>query len=98
MYSTDVPYTDIKAARPALTTFAAQLIEKRLLKEMREVTKSNAGLHVWSPARNGNPGYPLVKWDDLGVHTVSDAADVQWRSKRGYMHVVGVLQGRSDRC
>ncbi|KAI0042004.1 hypothetical protein FA95DRAFT_1598679 [Auriscalpium vulgare] len=47
MYSLDTSYTEIKAARPALTSFAVQIMRDRILGERREAVKPESGV---SPA------------------------------------------------
>jgi hypothetical protein len=46
MYSTDIPYTEIQSIRPALTSFAVQLVAKRLVKEAQEAVHPSNGLHA----------------------------------------------------
>ena len=46
MYSLLVSYTDIKPVRPALTSFAAQIIATRLGAEAEEAIKPENGLCV----------------------------------------------------
>lgn len=76
MYSIGTPFQGIRCARPALTAFAVQTVEKKLLREVRDVTKVSSGLHVWTPGRGGKPGSVRVEWDDLGINTMSEVQDI----------------------
>ncbi|KII85006.1 hypothetical protein PLICRDRAFT_78107, partial [Plicaturopsis crispa FD-325 SS-3] len=46
MYSTTTSFLDIKSVRPALTAFAAQRVEKCLVKEAEMAVKASSGLHA----------------------------------------------------
>ena len=52
MFNTSVPYSEIKAVRPALTSFAAQSVKKKLVREAEDAVRPGSGLHttksVWS--------------------------------------------------
>ncbi|KAM6491593.1 hypothetical protein JOM56_012985 [Amanita muscaria] len=39
MYSTKIPYTEIQSIRPALTSFAVQIVEKRLISEAQHAVE-----------------------------------------------------------
>lgn len=68
MYCVDRPYTELLQIRPALTSFAAQVVQQRLVREAEEAIKVKNGLHVSIANKNGK-GKPLV-WDDLGAGTL----------------------------
>ncbi|KII90822.1 hypothetical protein PLICRDRAFT_123648 [Plicaturopsis crispa FD-325 SS-3] len=61
MYSTTIPYTDIPQIRPALTSFAAQQVKKKLIEEADEAIKPSSGLHASKGAG----------WSDIGGTTWS---------------------------
>ena len=46
MYSTSVPYLEIKPIRPALTAFAAQTVKAKMIHEAESTVKLSSGLHV----------------------------------------------------
>ncbi|EGO00057.1 hypothetical protein SERLA73DRAFT_72804 [Serpula lacrymans var. lacrymans S7.3] len=46
MYSPETPYLEIKPARPALTSFAVQIVDKQLRKEQQKVLQPETGLAV----------------------------------------------------
>ena len=64
MYSVTTPYTEIRSVRPALSSFAAQIVEVRLLQEARAAVHESSGLHasVMNKPKDG-----LVKWANLGT-------------------------------
>ncbi|KAH7918111.1 hypothetical protein BV22DRAFT_1108446 [Leucogyrophana mollusca] len=67
MYSTTVPYTEIKPVRPALSSFAAQTMKKRLLQEAESVVQPMSGLHACTTASAGKKNR---EWGDIGSTTV----------------------------
>ncbi|KII83514.1 hypothetical protein PLICRDRAFT_119348 [Plicaturopsis crispa FD-325 SS-3] len=68
MYSTTTPYTDISSVRPALSSFAAQLIAKKLVQEAEDAVKVASGLHV---AISEKTGSKEATWGDIGATTMS---------------------------
>ncbi|EGO02456.1 hypothetical protein SERLA73DRAFT_119706 [Serpula lacrymans var. lacrymans S7.3] len=49
MYSPETPYLEIKPARPALTSFAVQIVDKQLRKEQQKVLQPETGLATHQP-------------------------------------------------
>ena len=49
MFAMSPVYTEIKPARAGLTAFAAQIVEKELVREAREVVKPTSGLQLNRP-------------------------------------------------
>ncbi|KAH9931747.1 hypothetical protein B0H21DRAFT_813891 [Amylocystis lapponica] len=63
MYSTSVPFMDIKPVRPALSAFAAQLVRDKLVSEADAAIKPENGLHASRIIRRHQPltwGYILA--------------------------------------
>jgi hypothetical protein len=75
MYSTSAPYTKIKPVRAALTSFAAQLVEKKLVKEAETAIKSTNGLHI-SLSTKKNTTQNLVDWPDVGNATIEKTSKI----------------------
>ena len=73
MYSTTVPYLTIKPIRPALTLFAAQLVESKLVKEAEAAISSSSGLHVSISAKNS---VRKVEWTDIGTTTMEETQKI----------------------
>lgn len=72
MYSTTTLYTEIKSARAALTAFAAQIVEKKLVAEAKVAVWPSSGLHATLKKR----GSQKVEWADIGANTVSQAMEI----------------------
>lgn len=52
LYSTEVGYLNIRYARPAMTSFSAQLIQKQLVREAQKTVKKDGGLHTFTSNSN----------------------------------------------
>jgi hypothetical protein len=72
MYSPSTPFIDIRPARPAITSFAAQLVQKKLTQERMVAGPSN-GLYTSTSAKSAEKG---VGWDDIGLTMVADVTEV----------------------
>ncbi|TCD64683.1 hypothetical protein EIP91_003797 [Steccherinum ochraceum] len=75
MYSSRhvMPYIDIHHIRPALASFAVQVVEGRLAKEQRNAVKGPNGLHGSHRTERGR--YEIC-WKDIGRHTVKTAQEL----------------------
>ncbi|RDB30543.1 hypothetical protein Hypma_007322 [Hypsizygus marmoreus] len=72
MYTTATPYVEIRPVRAALTSFAAQITQAKLLKEAKSAVKPESGLHVSSRKR----GEQKMQWADIGAATVSRVSEI----------------------
>ena len=72
MYSTKIPYTEIQSIRPALTTFAVQVVGKQLTWEAQHAVKPTSGLH----ATTKKQALHKVEWADVGSATVPQVAEL----------------------
>jgi hypothetical protein len=70
MYSTDTPYLEIQSIRAALTSFAAQIVEKKVVKEAQLAVHPTSGLHATMRRRATHQ----VEWADVGAATVPRVA------------------------
>ena len=72
------PYTSILPIRPALSSFAVQVVERELISQARAAVKPAAGLHVHIPTdkQPTKPGVPCVDWQNLGSHTHNTIAQI----------------------
>ena len=52
MYSTDTPYLEIQSIRAALTSFAVQIVEKKVVKEAQVAVHPTSGLHATKHPRH----------------------------------------------
>ena len=73
MYSTTVPYTEIKPVRPCLTSFAVQIVERRLVQEAGNAVKPLSGLHAVASRKSA---LKTAQWVDIGATTVPEVGDV----------------------
>jgi hypothetical protein len=63
MYSTaSTPYTDIKNVHMALTSFAVQIVHKKLIAEAKQAVKLSSGLHASAKKK----ATQQVEWSDIG--------------------------------
>ncbi|TRM62009.1 hypothetical protein BD626DRAFT_362119, partial [Schizophyllum amplum] len=74
MFCVDRPYTGISGVREGLSSFSAQLIEERLLREAEEVIKPSSGLHISIGTKGKQKTQPLRKRrniDNVACHAIS---------------------------
>ena len=69
-YSIHITYLDIKHARPALTSFAAQIVMQKLDQEGHKIIKKEGGLHTFTPQRHKDQDTSLQH--NLGPQTFSE--------------------------
>jgi hypothetical protein len=70
MYSTSVPYLEIKPIRPALTAFAAQMVKAKMIHEAESAIKLFSGLHVPVTHKQQTTSSGLkLEWPDIGAAT-----------------------------
>jgi len=92
MYATTPVYTKIKPARAALTAFAAQIVEKKLVQEARKAVQPQSGLHATSKKR----GTQKVEWADVGASTVSHVEAVIKRHQPLTWRLLNRIAGEKD--
>ena len=71
MFSLDTAYTEIKPVRPCLTSFAAQMVSKKLVREAKEAVHPTGGLQA---VVSRNSLLKQAEWADVGATTVPDIA------------------------
>ncbi|KAJ8095787.1 hypothetical protein PM082_022894 [Marasmius tenuissimus] len=71
MFATDVTFLDNKAGRPALTSFAAQLVGEEMEKEVKRAVKKENGLHATK-----NSARDLIEGDPDGVSALEKAKGI----------------------
>ena len=70
MYSTSVPYVEIKPVRPALTSFAAQTVKTKMIHEAENTIKLSSGLHIAVTRKQQTKSSELnLEWPDIGAAT-----------------------------
>ena len=68
LYNTAEHYQQIRPARPALTSFAAQVVMNKLVREAEDVVHPSSGLHT-------SHGSQLC-WADLSSTTIALVTDI----------------------
>ncbi len=68
MFSTRKDYRDINVARPAVTSFAAQIVKSRLQEEAQQATRKSTGLYAPIRQKNINAN---ITWKDLGSSSLA---------------------------
>ena len=68
MFSTEVSYGSIGPIRPALSSFAVQILTQKLVDEAEKAIQPDSGLHV--NLSNKKHAAKQVEWTDLGATTL----------------------------
>ncbi|KAF8798864.1 hypothetical protein BYT27DRAFT_7228135 [Phlegmacium glaucopus] len=75
MFSTNPPYTEIKPVRAALTLFAVQTVQGKLVREAEDAIDVSSGLHI--SLSNKKATAKKIKWTDIGSSTVESSRKAQ---------------------
>ncbi|TFY79571.1 hypothetical protein EWM64_g4441 [Hericium alpestre] len=94
MYSTDMPAKDIKGARATISSFAAQLVEKQLVREMENVIKPSSGLHVITQSKTGKHA---LDWERLGPELFDNVATILQEHQPLAWHLLIQMASRRPR-
>jgi hypothetical protein len=94
MYSTTVPFLDIKPVRAALSSFAVQVIQQRVVKEAEDAIKPSSGLHA-SVKDKTNP--KAMIWADIGASTTSRVAEILQKHQPVTMDLMMRIAARQPR-
>ena len=73
MYSPLTAFLDIRPAQPALTSFAVQLIQKKLTQEHDAAVKPSSSLHASVTTKSADKN---ISWDDIRLTTVANVTEV----------------------
>ena len=73
LFSTTDGYISIRYARPAITSFAAQTVQEKLVKDAAKTVKRNEGLHTFTTQRDSDE---MTSRYDLGAHVFSDVTKI----------------------
>lgn len=73
MYSTTQPYIKIRSIRPAMTSFAAQLAQRLMVREAEKVVQPENGLHA---SRTRGKTQKHLVWTDVGASTIPKVAEI----------------------
>jgi hypothetical protein len=73
MYSPLTAFLNIRPTQPTLTSFAVQLIQKKLTQKRNAAVKPSSGLHTSVTTKSADKS---ISWDDIGLTTVADVTEV----------------------
>ena len=65
MYSTSTPYIEIRNVRAGITSFAVQIVRKKLVAEAKQAVKPTSVLQASGKKKKGH-----MEWSDIGAATV----------------------------
>ncbi|KAF8811788.1 hypothetical protein BYT27DRAFT_7336050 [Phlegmacium glaucopus] len=72
MYSTSTPFTQIANVRAAMSSFAVQVVEAKLVKEAQAAVLPTSGLHASLKKRSSQK----LEWADIGAATLSHVSEI----------------------
>ncbi|KAG9217635.1 hypothetical protein CCMSSC00406_0003676 [Pleurotus cornucopiae] len=91
MFSTEKHYSEILAARPAMSSFAAQIVQDQLISEARQAVKPSTGLYA--PLRRDSRTKNL-HWNDLSTSLTATAiAEFKKYQPLTFHYMVCIAQG-----
>ena len=93
-YSVTTPYTDIKPVRGCLTSFAVQIVERRLIREATNATRPSSGLHA---VLSRNSCLKRAEWVDVGATTVPEVAGILKKHQPLTWHYFTKIAARKPR-
>ena len=70
MYSTNIDYLLIQYAWPAITSFSAQLVKERLIREAKNTAKKDGGLHTFMTGKKEQ-----ISQYDLGANSFQEVSE-----------------------
>ncbi|THH05249.1 hypothetical protein EW146_g9952 [Bondarzewia mesenterica] len=73
MFSLKTSYLDIDLARPAITSFAAQVVQDQMVRERRNAVQPSSGLHVSRSKRALAAG---KGWDDISIDMLNSVRQI----------------------
>ncbi|KAH7905521.1 hypothetical protein BJ138DRAFT_1130454 [Hygrophoropsis aurantiaca] len=76
MFNTAIHFMDVKPVRAALTSYAAQTMKKRLVREAENAVKPSSGLHTHVAPSKSSPERVQLQWTDIGSTTMLSVADI----------------------
>ncbi|KAF8193655.1 hypothetical protein BJ912DRAFT_1091531 [Pholiota molesta] len=95
MYTTNTPYTELKPIRPALTSFAVQIVLKKLVAEAESAVSTSSGLHLSLSDKRHNE--KKIEWRDVGALTFETAKEIITTHQPLLWNLVNTLATRRPR-
>lgn len=94
MFSVTTLYINIKPVWPALTSFAAQIVEHQLVHEAKNSAHKASGLHA---SVKGKEDAGRVKWTDLGMALIPNVGSVFENNQPLTLHYMRRIATPRDR-
>jgi hypothetical protein len=94
MFSTMIPYTEISRVRSCLTSFAVQIVERRLVREATNAVKPSSGLHAVVSCKTTQR---KAEWVDIGTTTVPEVAEILKKHQPLTWHYLTKIAARKPR-
>ncbi|KAF8983551.1 hypothetical protein BDQ17DRAFT_1437367 [Cyathus striatus] len=89
MYSLAVPYIEIKAVRPVLSSFAVQKCLEKLVSEAKTAVKPDSGLQA-----TAKQGYSAkLEWQAVGLSTIESVQQTLQKHMPVAFHLLQVMTG-----
>ncbi|KAF8191273.1 hypothetical protein BJ912DRAFT_295157 [Pholiota molesta] len=95
MYTTNTPYTELKPIRPALTSFAVQIVLKKLVAEAESAVSTSSGLQLSLSDKRHNE--KKIEWRDVGALTFESAKEIITTHQPLLWNLVNTLASRRPR-
>ncbi|KAG0704741.1 hypothetical protein DFH29DRAFT_910741, partial [Suillus ampliporus] len=83
MYTLTPSYTELKAVRPALSSFAAQVVKQKFVAEVKQAVKPGNGLHVSLNCSILAPGSIMITVTKIETRRPSQATTSVKTTPRG---------------
>lgn len=96
MYSPTTPYHQIRPIRACLSSFAVQLVAKKLVREAEEIVKPSSGLHAVVVHDPKKPNQK-AEWVDIGATTVSSVLATLRERQPVAFYLLSKIAGRKLR-
>jgi hypothetical protein len=93
-YQLETPYKEIKPAKAALTSFAAQILTDELVREAESAVKPTSGLHSMLPSKS-NP--KEKEWADIGPTAVEKVSAIIQKHQQLTWNYLPTIASRESR-
>jgi hypothetical protein len=94
-YRVDTPYIEIKSVRAAMSSFAAQIVEARLIQEARVVVEESSGMHASVVSEDFDSG---VEWADIGASLIPTVqANLQQHQPLAFHYLCRIAEPKPQR-
>ncbi|KAF9522130.1 hypothetical protein CPB83DRAFT_840713 [Crepidotus variabilis] len=95
MYSTAVPYTELKHVWPVLTSFVVQVVKQKLVREGEKAISPESGLYVSLSGKK--PSSQKLAWTDIGSATFGTVRNIIKQHQPLTLILVSAIASRPPR-